>query len=125
VVPITGTGHSRRGAEVAVALARASLGRITVLHVAGRERSSWRTGTNEAAILREVVQLADQFGVPVRTAIRAHADPDEAILRQLNRGEHDLVVMGVSPRPGATLSYGRVAAAILRRSNRSVLLVAS
>jgi hypothetical protein len=33
--------------------------------------------------------------------------------------------MGVSPRPGATLSYGRAAAAILQQSTRSVLLVAS
>jgi Kef-type K+ transport system membrane component KefB len=125
LVPITGTGHSRRGAEVAVALARASLGRVTMLHVASRERLSWRTGTNEAAILRDAVDLGDHSGVPVRTAIRAHADADEAILRQLKGGEHDLIVMGVSPRPGSTLSYGRAAAAILQRSNRSVLLVAS
>ncbi len=125
LVPITGTGHSRRGAEVAVALARASLGRVTMLHVVSRERLSWRTDVNEAAILRDAVQLGDQFGVPIRTAISAHADADEAILAQLNDGGHDLIVMGVSPRPGATLSYGRAAAAILQRSDRSVLLVAS
>ncbi len=125
LVPITGTGHSRRGAEVAVALARASLGRVTMLHVVNRERLSWRTGANEAAILRDAVQLGDQFGVPVRTAIGAHADADEAILAQSKGGEYDLIVMGVSPRPGATLSYGRAAAAILQRSDRSVLLVAS
>jgi K+:H+ antiporter len=125
LVPITGTGHSQRGAEVAVALARASLGRVMMLHVVSRERLSWRTGTNEAAILRDAVQLGDQFGVPIQTAISAHAGADEAILSQLKGGEHDLIVMGVSPRPGATLSYGHAAAAILQRSNRSVLLVAS
>ena len=125
LAPITGTGHSRRGAEVAVVLARASLGRVTILHVVSRERLSWRTDVNEAAILRDAVQLGDQFGVPIRTAISAHADADEAILAQLNDGGHDLIVMGVSPRPGATLSYGRAAAAILQRSDRSVLLVAS
>jgi Kef-type K+ transport system membrane component KefB len=125
LVPITGTGHSQRGAEVAVALARASLGRVMMLHVVSRERLSWRTGTNEAAILRDAVQLGDQFGVPIQTAISAHAGADEAILSQLKGGDHDLIVMGVSPRPGATLSYGHAAAAILQRSNRSVLLVAS
>jgi len=125
LAPITGTGHSRRGAEVAVVLARASLGRVTILHVVSRERLSWRTDVNEAAILRDAVQLGDQFGVPIRTAISAHADADEAILAQLNDGGHDLIVMGVSPRPGATLSYGRASAAILQRSDRSVLLVAS
>src|SRR6266404_355937 len=125
LAPITGTGHSRRGAEIAVVLARASLGRVTILHVVSRERLSWRTDVNEAAILRDAVQLGDQFGVPMRTAISAHADADEAVLAQLNDGGHDLIVMGVSPRPGATLSYGRAAAAILQRSDRSVLLVAS
>jgi Universal stress protein family len=125
LAPITGTGHSRRGAEIAVALARASLGRVTMLHVVGRDRLSWRTGTNEAAILRDAVQLGDQFGVPIRTAVSAHADADDAILSQLKGGEHDLIVMGVSPRPGATLSFGGAAATILERSDRSVLLIAS
>jgi nucleotide-binding universal stress UspA family protein len=36
-----------------------------------------------------------------------------------------LVVMGVSPRPGTTLFFGDAAAAVLRRSHRSILLVAS
>src|SRR3984893_2776160 len=138
LVPITGTGHSRRGAEVALALARASLGRVTVLHVARRGQPTWRqvltrglgtdrgsTGSNEAAILLDAVRLGDRFGVPVQTAIRAHADPGEAILRQLESGEHNLIVMGVAPRPGATLSFGGAAAAILERSNQSILFVAS
>jgi hypothetical protein len=62
-----------------VALARTRLGRVTMLHVVSRERLSWRTGTNGAAILRDAVQLGDQFGVPIRTAISAHAGADEAI----------------------------------------------
>ena len=138
LVPITGTPHSRRGAEVALALARASLGSVTVLHVARRGQPSRRRGvvrgfgadwggigTNEEAILRDAVRLGDQFGVPVRTAVRAHAEAEEAILRQLRTGEHNLIAMGVSPRPGATLFFGDAAADILKRSNRSILLVAS
>jgi len=82
-------------------------------------------GTNEEAILRDAVRLGDQFGVPVRTAVRAHAEAEEAILRQLRTGEHNLIAMGVSPRPGATLFFGDAAADILKRSNRSILLVAS
>jgi Kef-type K+ transport system membrane component KefB/nucleotide-binding universal stress UspA family protein len=138
LVPITGTEHSRRGAEVALALARASLGSVTVLYVARRRRpprrhgmvprfnTNWAgTGTNEEAILREAVRLGDRFGVPLRTAVRTHADPEEAILRQLRIGEHNLIVMGVSPRPGTTLFFGDAAAAVLKRSHRSILLVAS
>jgi nucleotide-binding universal stress UspA family protein len=138
LVPITGTEHSRRGAEVALSLARASLGSVTVLYVARSGRRSRRhgmvprfntnwpgIGTHEEAILREAVRLGDRFGVPLRTAIRVHADPEEAILQQLRIGEHNLIVMGVSPRPGTTLFFGDAAAAVLKRSHRSILLVAS
>jgi len=134
LVPVTGTGHSRRGAEVALALARASLGSVTVLHVARRRRrqglyrfrAAWgANGDNAEAILQEAVRLGDQFGVPVRTAVRIQIAAENAILRQLGGGEHNLVVMGVSPRPGATLSFGDAAAAVLERSERSVLFVTS
>jgi nucleotide-binding universal stress UspA family protein len=138
LVPVTGTEYSRRGAEVALALARASLGSVTVLYVARRGRSArrhgmipsfstnWRgVGSNEEAILRDAVQLGDRFGVPLRTAVRVHADPEEAILQQLRIGEHNLIIMGVSPRPRTTLFFGDAAAAVLKRSHRSILLVAS
>jgi nucleotide-binding universal stress UspA family protein len=94
--------------------------------MASRFNTNWGgIGTNEEAIVRAAVQLGDRFGVPLRTAVRAHADPEEAILRQLRVGEHNLVVMGVSPRPGTTLFFGDAAAAVLGRSDRSILLVAS
>jgi nucleotide-binding universal stress UspA family protein len=138
LVPVTGTGHSRRGAEVALTLARASLGSVTALYVARRGRRVRRhgaapgfgrnwggIGANEEAILRDAVRLGEQFGVPVRPAVRARADAEDAILQQLRSGEHNLVVMGVSPRPGTTLFFGDAAAAVLRRSHRSILLVAS
>jgi Kef-type K+ transport system membrane component KefB/nucleotide-binding universal stress UspA family protein len=137
LVPVTGTRHSRRGAEFALALARASLGSVTVLHVARRTRRSGRRrlpsldinwgslGGTEEAILRDAVGLGDQFDVPVRTAVRPHADPEEAILHQLEIGGHNLIVMGVSPRPADTLFFGDAAASVLRRSNRSILFVAS
>ena len=137
LVPVTGTEYSRRGAEVALTLARASLGSVTALYVARKGRASgrrggtpafrpnWGVGANQEAILGDAVRLGDRFGVPVRTTIRAHADAEEAILRQLKIGEHNLIVMGVSPRPGATLFFGDAPAAVLNQSHRSILLVAS
>jgi Kef-type K+ transport system membrane component KefB/nucleotide-binding universal stress UspA family protein len=142
LVPITGTEFSRRGAEVAIVLARASRGSVTAMHVAAATRSSGHTtsrrgvrrrlraalggsSTNEEAILRDAVRLGDQLDVPVRAQARVHADPDDAILRQLKPGRHNLVVMGVSSRPGTTLFFGNVPAAILARSDVSILLVAS
>jgi Kef-type K+ transport system membrane component KefB/nucleotide-binding universal stress UspA family protein len=134
LVPVTGTGHSRRGAEAALALARASLGSVTVLHVARRRRPQGLNrlrgalgafGDNPAAILQEAVRLGEQFGVPVRTAVRTQVAAENAILRQLKAGDHNLVVMGVAPRPGTTLSFGDAAAAVLERSERSILFVAT
>jgi len=37
----------------------------------------------------------------------------------------NLIVMGVSPRTGSNLSFGSVAAAILERSDCSILFVSS
>ena len=49
----------------------------------------------------------------------------DGTLRQLQSGRHNLLVMGVSPRPGQTLAFGAVAATLLARSERSLLYVAS
>src|SRR6516165_5072931 len=57
-------------------------------------------GTTKEAIQRKSGRLGDRFGVPLRTAARAHADPEEAILQQLRIGERNLIVMGVSPPAG-------------------------
>jgi nucleotide-binding universal stress UspA family protein len=134
LVPVTGTERSRRGAEIGLALARASLGSVTALHVARRRRPhglrrfhpGWDAfGDNAAAILQEAVRLGDQFGVPIRTAVRTQVAAETAILTQLEEVGYDLVVMGVSSRPGTTLSFGDAAAAVLERSGRSILFVTS
>jgi hypothetical protein len=44
--------------------------------------------------------------------------------RQLKTGEHNLIAMGVSQRPGTTLFFGGAAAAVLERSEVSILFVA-
>ena len=132
LVPVTGNLYSRRGAEVALALARADHGSVTALYVAQQRRSwhrrvptPWTIGADEEAILREIVELGDRSGVPVRTAVRRAIAPEEAILRRLHNGSYNLLVMGVSPRPGEGLSFGHAAAAVLERSERSLLFVSS
>jgi K+:H+ antiporter len=137
LVPLTGTRHSQRGLELALALARASLGCVTAFYVARRRDNSQRSGLhrvrvawgglldNSEAILQDAVRLGDQFGVPVRTASRIQVVAETAILSQLSTADHNLVVMGVSPRPGTALFLGDTATAMLARSERSILLVAS
>ena len=63
--------------------------------------------------------------LPVRKARRRHAAAEEAILRQLTVGRHNLTVMGVSPQTGSNLFFGSVPAAVLERSDCSILFVSS
>jgi nucleotide-binding universal stress UspA family protein len=134
LVPVTGTAVSRRGAEVALALAHAAAVPITALFVSAAPRSN-RTlrrfrqdraaRRSERAILKDIVELADNFDTPMSTATRRNDTAEEAILREARRGGYDLIVMGVNRRPGETLYFGRVAAAVMARAEFSVLFVAS
>lgn len=131
LAPITGSEISRHGAEVAVALALATHCSLTVLYVAAQPKRSTTLPIlgarrrEQEAVLKDIVRIADQYGVRVRTAVRAHASPATSILEHARHGKYNLIVMGVSRRPGATLSFGEVAAAVLEDTERSVLFVAS
>jgi Kef-type K+ transport system membrane component KefB/nucleotide-binding universal stress UspA family protein len=134
LVPVTGTATSRQGAELAIALAQASHGWVTALHIADGRRTprSWRRQFGAAiapissseAIIREIVRLGDHYDVEVRGMVRHSERPEDAILRQLKIGGHNLLVMGVSPRPGEQLFFGRVPAELLDQAECSVLFVA-
>jgi Kef-type K+ transport system membrane component KefB/nucleotide-binding universal stress UspA family protein len=131
LIPVNGTEPSRRGAEVAITLARATKAEVTVLYVSVRTdtraggRRAIRTRRQEEAILKDIVAIADGYNMSIRTAVVAEPAADEAILRELERRKHNLVVMGVSRRPGEKLFFGDTAAALLEKSERSLLFVAS
>ncbi len=133
LLPVNGTEVSRRAADVALTLARANDAHVTALFVtraaasadrrhAGLRRQASRR--NEQAVLKDIATLAERYGVTVRNTAVANGSPDEAILREAKRG-YDLIVLGVSRRPGDTLYFGNTASSILDRSNTSNLFVAS
>ncbi len=133
LLPVNGTEVSRRAAEVALALARASDAHVTALFVTritpsgNRRKAGLRkqaTRRNEQAVLKDIATLADRYGVTVRNTTVSNGSPDEAILREAKRG-YDLIVLGVSRRPGDTLYFGNTASSILDHSNTSNLFVAS
>jgi K+:H+ antiporter len=140
LVPVSGTSVSRRGAELAVALARGSRGSVTALHIAARSsvraplhkrlgailgrREEVGDAVSNNPITDEIVQLARAYSVNVRSAVRSHRDPETAILREIAAGRHDMLVMGVSPRPGEPLNLGDLAAAMLERADCSLVLLA-
>jgi nucleotide-binding universal stress UspA family protein len=89
-----------------------------------RRFAGGRRGEAEA-ILKDTVALAEQYGVPIRTAVRVNLTAEDAVLRQARLGGHNLIVMGVTRRSGETLVFGTVATAVLEASERSILFVAS
>jgi Kef-type K+ transport system membrane component KefB/nucleotide-binding universal stress UspA family protein len=133
LLPVNGTEVSRRAAEVALTLARASDAHVTALYVTRSAPSDSRRKTgprkrasrrNEQAVLKDIAALAARYDVTVRSTIRSKIAPDEAILREAKRG-YDLIVVGVSRRPGEALYFGNTAASILDHSGTSNLFVAS
>ena len=69
--------------------------------------------------------MAGRYDVELDTVIKIDVAPEDAILRQAAAGRHTLIVMGVNRRPGDTLFFGDVAAAVLEKSARSVLFISS
>ena len=76
LVPVNGTEVSRRAAEVAIAIARACDCPISALYVANTgggsagtpKRRGFRARQQEQAIIKEIVEMADRYDVPIKTA---------------------------------------------------------
>jgi Kef-type K+ transport system membrane component KefB/nucleotide-binding universal stress UspA family protein len=135
LVPVSGTRVSRQGAELAVALAQASRGSVTALYVAiGRSLLlPWRQrfdsalaprNTAEAAI-HETLELGGRYGISVSGKIRTASTRRAAVLQEILAGQHNLLVMGVTPRSAAQLYFGEAPAEILERAPCSVLFVSA
>lgn len=129
LVPVTGNEVSRRGAEVAVALAKAAnsvVGALSVLPPgASSERDRLATARRDAAeAIKEIKAIADFYRTPMKSALRTDISAEDAILRQARRGKHNLIVLGVSRRSGKALSFGELATALLESSDRSLMFVA-
>jgi Kef-type K+ transport system membrane component KefB/nucleotide-binding universal stress UspA family protein len=131
LVPVSGSGVSRRGAEIAIALARPSSTSLRVMYVSTtRDKGVRRDSASvsllkEEAILKDTAAFAARYDVDVTTALRANIAPEEAILQEIKNSGADLVVMGVDRIQGDALNFGSVAAAVLKKSKVSVLLVSN
>jgi Kef-type K+ transport system membrane component KefB/nucleotide-binding universal stress UspA family protein len=132
LVTVSGTRVSRNGAEVAIALARASQGSVTALHVDSSSEGilPWRQRfgsalaprSSAAAAVREIVELGEHYGIQVRGRIR-RGGLRHALLHELADEKHDLLVLGVSVRSGDELFLGDLAAQMLERARCSLLFV--
>jgi Kef-type K+ transport system membrane component KefB/nucleotide-binding universal stress UspA family protein len=135
LVPVTGTPISRQGAELAIALAQGSRGNVTALHVAGPTTREKRWGVRFGAALapdnsadatiQDIIDLGKAYGIEVKGTVRSRRTAENAIIREARGGAYDLLVMGVSPRPGEQLFFGEVPADLLERAPCSLLFVTS
>lgn len=125
LVPINGTEVSRRAADLALAIARPHRAGIKVLYVSPRRRggNDSLSHRREEAALKDIVDLAERYDVPVRTAMRTRGAAADAIIKEAARGV-SLIVLGVSQRSGEELFFGETASAVISRSPRPVILVA-
>jgi len=130
LVPVSGSAVARRGAEVAIALAHASPYPLRVVYVSTTRDKGARRGSasislgREEAILKDTAAAAARYNVDVRTVLRAHIAPEQAILQEIRSSKADLVVLGVDRIAGEKLDFGSVAHAVLSKSDASVLLIA-
>jgi nucleotide-binding universal stress UspA family protein len=133
LLPINGSELSRNAAEVAITMARATKAPLTALYVAARldgngkkrKRRGTRARAQEDAILKSIVDMADNYNTDIKTSVRANEPPDEAILKEAVRRKHNLIVLGVERLPGDKLFFGNTAAALLDKAKCSILLVAT
>ena len=128
LIPVTGSQVSRHGAEFALALAKAAKTKATALTVitpeASYERQRYGTRVRDAGeTAKEITVIATALEQSVQVAQRTNISPEDAILREARLGAHDLILLGVSRRPGERLSFGELAAALLDSSDRSLLFL--
>ncbi len=129
---ITGTATSQRAAEVAVELARASGCELSILVMtsddsirasAGRRRAA--ANRHEEEVVKDIVGRADLRDQAVRVRTASAGPWPRAILREAERDDATLIVLGVARRPGEALPLGETADRLLETSSRSLLFIAS
>jgi Kef-type K+ transport system membrane component KefB/nucleotide-binding universal stress UspA family protein len=131
LLPVTGADYSRRGAELAIALAAASEVSLSVLLVSrAAARIPWYRRKRDAlpedqATIDAIRRVAEHYGVSIRPRIRAHEHPEVEILRFARRIGANLIVLGVKERPSPALSFGTTADTILREAPCSVVLLST
>jgi len=129
LVPTTGAEYSRRAGEVAIAIAKACRCSVTALHVyppqaKGLFMRRIREHLEPArALVQGLQELGKREGVSVKTIVKVRRAPEPVILKQIKKGKHNLVVLGVNARPGEKVSFGPKARVLLEHVPCSLVLI--
>jgi Kef-type K+ transport system membrane component KefB/nucleotide-binding universal stress UspA family protein len=128
LVPTGGAMHARLAAEMAVALAKATGGRITALHVFDPQedtnmlRGRLRRGLG-VSVLRDVQRLAARSEVPSRVQTAIQSRPEFAIHRIATSAKFNLVVLGAALRVGEQKFLGPRTAALVQAVKKPLLVI--
>jgi nucleotide-binding universal stress UspA family protein len=104
-------------------MARATGARVSALFVS-RSDGRARTRAREEGVLKTVAELGERYDLRLSTRISKRGGAAEAILKEAGSG-YDMIVMGVSARPGEDLFFGNTATTVLRDWKSPLLLLAS
>jgi len=131
LVPTTGTEYSRKGAELAIAIAKGCGGTVTALFIASPPsegiflRRAEELVNVGRGVVRDIKKLGEREGVVVKTLIRRGRAVEHEIMRQAKRGSFDLLVLGVTMRPGTGLFFGQRTATLKEHATCSLVIVNS
>jgi Kef-type K+ transport system membrane component KefB len=125
LVPINGTEISRSAAELAFVIARPHRAQVKALYVArsAKPETASLSHRREEAVLKDIVDLADRYGVTIQTVMQPRGSAGSAIVKEASKGA-SMVVMGVARRPGLELFFGETAGAVLAACPGPIVLIA-
>jgi nucleotide-binding universal stress UspA family protein len=128
LVPTGGAPEARLATEIALALAKASNGTLTALHVFDPQDDTellrGRTRRQGLSVLVDARRLGKRSGVAVKGVTVTNSRPEVEIRRAARAARYDLVVVGTSLRQGETKFLSPRSSALVRALRSPVLLVA-
>jgi K+:H+ antiporter len=128
LVPTGGTPEARLATEIALALAKASDGVLTALHVFDpqddTEMLRGRARRQGLSVLADARRLGKRSGVSVRGITVTNSRPEVEIRRATRATRYDLVVVGTSLRLGETKFLSPRSSALVHSIRSPVLLIA-
>jgi Kef-type K+ transport system membrane component KefB/nucleotide-binding universal stress UspA family protein len=128
LVPTGGRSEARLATEVALALAGASGGTLTALHVFDPRVDTMLVGGRSRragmSLLVDAHRLGKRSGVAVKGLTATNERFDIEIRRAVRRGRYDLVVLGASLRHGEPRFVGPGVLGLVQSLHAPVLMVA-
>jgi Kef-type K+ transport system membrane component KefB/nucleotide-binding universal stress UspA family protein len=128
LVPTGGSSHARLAIEVALALAKATGGKLTVLHVFAPQDDAnllrGRANRLGTSVLVDARRLGKRSGVQVDVLTSVNSSPEIAIRRAALADRYDFVVLGASLHVGDKKFLGPGTEALVRGIKIPIILVA-